>query len=370
MEVMVAVGIGGIVTLGVTSMLQNTAKMQIESRAQFEKNQISLLFESIIVDPVDCTQTILGGVSAGNPEDSPVTAGRKYLPILSTANITFPALKRVDAKGDVVDVVDMSSFPVSFDSKAFGPGKKGYHSRVQIKNAYLTNFKVLSNRKMYTQLNPGTDVDYVPRSEVEVPSSGVFDLVVELDVARMGSDAGKAGIVNKTYRINKIVPVTIAQERPGFKYNGKNYISGCAGGEDVGTENIDRLVCDSLAAGNALRDMSNNTGPYVPKWGASSYVDCKDVVRVRKRMIKMLLCREVGGKWNTSTFKCEKENNQKFVNNQNCPSGKIVFQLNMDGASTNTYEPLLNPPGDHIIEKLECRNPCWMGGTAGSKCYQ
>lgn len=370
-EVMVAVGIGTIVTLGVTSMLQNTGKLQIESRAQLEKTQLSLLFDSILIDPLDCTQTILEA-DPGLPEDNPIPADRLYADeIESTDRRNLVALRRVNSTGAVVDIINLTTLPISIGDQLNpagepGPGQK---SRVSITEAYLTNFRVLSNAKIYDP--DSTAPEFETRDEIDVPSSASYDLVIGLQTSVMGVKDGDAQIVKKNYIINKLVPVSLALERPNNVYNKRSYVSGCQGTEDIRTDNIDKYICDNLGGGSMIREYSANTPPSLT-WGESSYVDCKDIVSVRKRALKMTMCKEVGGIWDGVNHVCE---NRRFeqIMGQECPPGLVVYSVNPNEFNTDDFEPLPNPPGDLKVEKVECRQPCHVGpiGSGNSiNCYE
>lgn len=371
-ETMVAVGIGSIVTLGVTSMVQNAARLKIEAEAQIERNQLSFLFDSILIDTENCSLSILP-VDPGQPDDFPIPAGRLYTNTISnTAVRRIPALRRYAANGTALEVIDLSSLPAD-------PVRIG-RSRIEITDVYLTNFKVLNTVEVYDPSS--TSPDFVPRTTVKVPVSGTYDLVLKYNKIIVGAE-GTAKVARKSYSVNKVVPVKFDQERPKETtdkeiyddFTGRTYVSGCRTSEDISTAEVERYVCDSLGGGNEIRALVPNTAVTAPKWGPQpvpsphtssagySYVDCKDIKLVRTRMLKMLMCDELNGRWDPVTFTCE---NQFPAKGLNCPRAgssiggeMVVYGIYPDGiAINNSFEPLPSPPGDWQTEIMECRPPC------------
>lgn len=378
LETMVAVGIGTIVTLGISSMVQNAARLKIEAEAQIERNQISLLFDSVLIDSENCALSILPSAT-DVPEKDPPPAGRLYTSDITNADIRrIEGLKRYDRDGDVQTVLSLSGLPGT-------PIRLG-RSRIEITDVYLTNFKVINNVEIYDPNSaPG---NFRERDKIKVPVSGSYDLVLKFNKITVGGN-GEAGVHRKAYSVNKVVPIKIDQERPkdddnvADDFNGKSYISGCRTGEDVSTAEVERFVCDSLGGGSEIRALTKNTDPDStgPRWGPAgnqsagySYVDCKDIRRVRERMLKMLMCDELNGEWDPVDHKC---NNQFIANGLDCPGAgtavvgtrhqMVVYGIyNIPGlpgdptpvAINANYEPLPSPPGDGILEVMECRPPC------------
>lgn len=366
MEVMVAVGIGGIVSLGVSYMMENAARLKIESERNLEKTQLEFLFDSVFVNPEDCKESILGPalpipyvvdedklspVDLGSPSDDPPPANRIYTTQLTGAN-TLPLLS-LKAWGKYVDGTDAPKGVLNFNTLPL----KLEGSKITITSATMRNLKITKTIEMPDPNNPGSI--FVNSPKIRVPVAGTIDVVVGIQYKRLGNSGGSAQLVDKNYNIIKTIPVGLTVERPGNDMTDKVYLSSCQSGDDVALYDIERYVCDNMAGGPLAREYAAATP--VKRWGLSSYVECKDITNVRQRLLEMEMCIELGGQWDGTLKKCF---NPSPIKSLTCPGSEVsstkmvVFGVFPDAANPNATEPIPNPLGDNITEKIECTTPC------------
>ncbi len=378
MEVMVAVGIGGIVSLGVSYMMENAARLKIQSERSLEKTQLEFLFDSVFVNPEDCKETILSPalpagyvvdavklapVDIGDPTDSPVPGNRIYTTQLTGANtLPLPSLR---AWGKYTDGTDAPKGVLDFDPLPL----KLTGSKITITSATMRNLKITKTVEIPDPNNLGAN--FVNSARVRVPVAGTIDVVIGIEYKRMGNAGGSVGMVDKTYNIIKTIPVGLSVERPNNVMNNNVYISSCRAGDDVALYDVERYVCDNMAGGPLARQYSG-----IGRWGSGTYVECKDITNVRQRLLEMEMCIELGGSWNGVSKRCF---NPSPIKNLTCPGSEgtstkmVVFGVFPSAANPNTTEPIPNPLGDNITEKIECTTPCrrMVNGevvTAGTPC--
>ncbi len=346
MELMVAVGIGGIVSLGVSYMMENAARLKIEAERNLEKTQIEFLFDSVFVNPEDCKETILGTntttpVDIGTPVTSPVPSGRIYTTALTGTNTRPLRYLRHWVGANVSTILNMSTLPLQINN-----------SKITITSATMRNLKVTKTVEIPDPNNIGAN--FINSAKINVPIAGTIDVVVGIRYKRLGNQGGSARMVNKNYNIIKTVPVELSVERPGNAISSNVYISGCYAGDDTSLYEVERFVCDNMAGGPLARQYSG-----IGRWGSGTYVECKDIRNVRQRLLEMEMCIELGGSWNGSTKTCF---NPSPIKSMNCPGSgstqQIVFGVYPGAAAPNSTEPVPNPLGDGITEKIECTTPC------------